>query len=141
MLDIKIRDEAPADVEAISTVTQEAFRRHPYSRQTKAGIIIALREAKVLTLSLVAEYENRVVGHIAFSPVSISDDALDWYGIEPLPVIPDLQGQGISMTLVQHSLERLRRLGGKGCVLVGIAILQTFWFSKRFQFSPQGYSR
>ena len=58
-------------------------------------VIEALRAAQDLTVSLVAEVDGRVIGHIAFSPVTISDGAQDWYGLGPASVLPEYQRQGI----------------------------------------------
>ena len=114
-----IREERPADIEQIATVTREAFARHPYSRHTEQFIIDALRRENTLKISLVAEAAGTVVGHIAFSPVAISDGSSDWYGLGPVSVAPALQGQGIGQELVVSGLKKLRTLGARGCVLVG----------------------
>jgi putative acetyltransferase len=114
-----IRPETPADKVAIEQVTRRAFLSHPYSRQTEQFIIRALRADDALSVSLVAEDAGRVVGHIAFSPVSIGDGAADWYGLGPISVDPDLQGRGIGRALMECGLAELRKLGAKGCVLVG----------------------
>ena len=114
-----IRKETEADIEAITEVTKAAFENHPYSQNTEQFIIMALRAADALSVSLVAEMDVRVVGHIAFSPVTISDGTRDWYGLGPLSVSPDLQKQGIGKALVQEGLSLLKALGAGGCVLVG----------------------
>lgn len=114
-----IREETPADIDAITDVTVAAFTDHPVSNLTEHFIIHALREADALTLSLVAEMDGRVVGHIAFSPVEISDGTTDWYGLGPVAVLPDLQRQGIGSALINEGLARLKKMGGRGCALVG----------------------
>lgn len=68
-----IREETAADIDAITQATVAAFETLEVSNQTEHLIIKALRAAGALTLSLVAETEGRVVGHVAFSPVTISD--------------------------------------------------------------------
>ncbi|BBO78051.1 hypothetical protein DSCW_54680 [Desulfosarcina widdelii] len=73
-----IREETAADIEAITDVTIAAFENHPISRQTEQFIIHALRAAGALSLSLLAEIDGQVVGHIAFSPVVISDGTTSW---------------------------------------------------------------
>ena len=70
---IVIRSERDADASAIAEVTAAAFETLEISNQTEQFIIEALRAAGALKLSLVAELDGRVIGHIAFSPVSISD--------------------------------------------------------------------
>lgn len=114
-----IRNETVSDVRAISEVTIAAFENHPHTNHTEQFIIDALRTANVLTLSLVAEVDGKVVGHIAFSPVSISDGSLNWYGVGPVSVLPGFQKQGIGKSLIREGLSLMKALGAKGCVLVG----------------------
>ena len=114
-----IRKETAADVEAITEVTIAAFKNHPISHHTEQFIINALRDANALTISLVAEIDGRVVGHIAFSPVIISDGTEDWYGLGPVSVLPDYQKQGIGKSLINEGLSLLKDMGAKGCALVG----------------------
>ncbi len=116
---VLIRSETSADVGAIAEVTLAAFRTLAVSNQTEQFVIAALRAANALTLSLVAEADGRVVGHIAFSPVTISDGSSNWYGLGPLSVLPQYQRRGIGSALVQEGLSRLKDLGARGCCLVG----------------------
>ena len=118
-MNIIIRSEMESDSGTILEITEAAFQNHPYSHQTEQFILNALREAKALTISLVAEVEKKVVGHIAFSPVTISDGSLGWYGLGPVSVLPELQRQGIGKSLIHEGLSLLRSSGAKGCVLVG----------------------
>ena len=113
------RKETPADIEAITEVTIAAFKDHPISNQTEHFIVKALRDAGVLTVSIVAELDGRVVGHIAFSPVTISDGTPDWYGLGPISVLQEYQKQGIGKLLISEGLSSLKVLGGQGCALVG----------------------
>jgi putative acetyltransferase len=114
-----IRPETDADIEAIAEVTKAAFENHPISRQTEHFIIAALRAANALTISLVAEVDGRVVGHVALSPIKISDGSEDWYGLGPISVVPECQRRGIGKALMHEGLSRLKALGAKGCALVG----------------------
>jgi putative acetyltransferase len=114
-----IRDETPEDYAAISEVTVAAFKTLAISNHTEHVIVEALRSAKALTISLVAEQEGRVVGHIAFSPVTMSDGTNGWYGLGPVSVHPDCQRQGIGKALIEEGLSRLKKLGANGCCLVG----------------------
>ena len=72
-----------------------------------------------LTISLVAEEEGHVVGHIAFSPVRLSDGTEGWYGLAPVSVLPEYHGRGIGSALVREGLRRLKALDSKGCCVVG----------------------
>jgi len=116
---IVIRDETESDAAVITQVTVAAFETMEISNHTEQFIIEALRSARALTLSLVAEVDGRVVGHIAFSPVAISDGTKNWYGLGPVSVLPEYQRRGIGKALIQEGLSRLRKLSAKGCCLVG----------------------
>lgn len=114
-----IRDETEADIAAISAVTAAAFESLEISTHTEPFIIEALRAAGALTLSLVAEVDGRVVGHIAFSPLTVSDGTSKWYGLGPVSVLPECQRRGIGKALIRAGLSRLRAAGARGCCLVG----------------------
>jgi predicted N-acetyltransferase YhbS len=117
---VEIRSETPEDVDAIRAVTIAAFRDVPHSSQTEAAIVDALRAAGALTISLVAVDEGEVVGHVAFSPVTIGSGAAGrWLGLGPVSVRPDRQRLGIGAALIQAGLARLREIGAEGCVVLG----------------------
>jgi len=116
---IVIRPETAADVDAIRDVTVSAFKTLEIGNHTEPFIIEALRANNVLTISLVAELDGRVVGHIAFSPVSISDGTTNWYGLGPVSVLPEYQRQGIGKALIEKGLSRLKRLNARGVCLAG----------------------
>jgi putative acetyltransferase len=114
-----IRNETDADIGAISEVTMAAFETLQISNHTEQFIIEALRAAKALAISLVAELDGRVIGHIAFSPVTISDGTRNWYGLGPVSVSPEHQRKGIGTALIQEGLSRLKALNAQGCCVVG----------------------
>ena len=114
-----IKSETPADIAAITAVTVAAFKTLEISNHTEQFIIAALRAAKALTISLVAEVDGRVIGHIAFSPLTISDGTLNWYGLGPVSVLPEYQQQGIGKALIREGLSRLKDMNAQGCCLVG----------------------
>ncbi len=116
---VLIRDENKSDFRDISDVTKLAFESMEISSHTEHFIIDALRDANALTISLVAEVEDRILGHIAFSPVTLSDGTLNWYGLGPVSVHPDFQKRGIGKALIQEGLSRLKDFRAKGCCLVG----------------------
>lgn len=118
-MDIVIRNEIESDIKAISEITKAAFETLAISNQTEHFIVDALRDANALTISLVAVAGEKVVGHIAFSPVTVSDGSPGWYGLGPISVLPQLQRKGIGMSLIHEGLSSLKSLGAKGCVLVG----------------------
>ena len=114
-----IRPETPKDIEAIQQVTEAAFLHAAHTDHTEQFIVNALRRAGQLTVSLVADREGQVIGHIALSPVTISDGAEHWYGLGPLSVTPDFQRQGVGVRLVQAALNTVRGLRARGCVVLG----------------------
>ena len=114
-----IRDETYADVTAITEVTVAAFKSLEVSGHTEQFIIEALRADNALSISLVAEIDGRVLGHIAFSPLTISDGTQNWYGLGPVSVLPEFQRQGIGKALIQEGLSRLKDMNARGCCLVG----------------------
>ena len=116
---IVIRRETDADMSAITEVTAAAFKTLEISNHTEQFIIAALRAAKALTISLVAEVDVRVIGHIAFSPLTISDGTRNWYGLGPVSVLPEYQRQGVGKALIQEGLSRLKEMNAQGCCLVG----------------------
>ena len=117
--EITIRSETNPDIGAITEVTIAAFKTLEISNHTEQFIIAALRDAKALTVSLVAELDGRVIGHIAFSPVTISDDTPNWYGPGPVSVLPECQRKGIGKAMILEGLARLKDLKAQGCCLVG----------------------
>ncbi len=85
---IVIKNETNSDVDVITEVTAAAFKTLEVSSNTEHFIVVALRAAKALTVSLVAEIEDCIIGHVAFSPVSMSDGTAHWYGLGPVSVLP-----------------------------------------------------
>ncbi len=76
-----IRTEISSDREAITRILIEAFADHPYSHQTEHLIVDGLRRSDALTVSLVAEVDGNVVGHVAFSPVKIDGVDCMWFAL------------------------------------------------------------
>lgn len=139
-MEIRIRPEAPVDAEAIHEVTVAAFLDAPHTDHTEQFIVRELRNAGVLTVSLVAEslaadQDREVVGHVAISPVAIrngDEEIRDWFGLGPISVHPDVQGRGVGSRLIHAALDELRRLGAAGCVLLGDPA-----YYQRFGFRPE----
>lgn len=119
MTDWLVRDERPGESPAVAALIEAAFRDAPHRDGNESSIPECLREAGELTLSLVAVTGPTPIGHVAFSPVSITDRATGWYGLGPIAVRPDFQGQGVGSALVRAGLARLRESGAGGCVVLG----------------------
>ncbi|MGH8382995.1 GNAT family N-acetyltransferase [Pseudomonas sp.] len=118
-MNITIRNEQPADLDSIERLTEAAFRNEEHSSHTEHLIVNALRKANQLSVSLVAVENGEIIGHVALSPVTVSSGATHWYGLGPISVRPDRQGQGIGSSLIMAALAELQRLGGVGCVVLG----------------------
>ena len=114
-----IRPETPADAAAIATLTTAAFLNAPHTSHTEAFIVNALRRAGALSASLVAEQGGELVGHVATSPVVVSDGTPGWHGLGPISVLPVYQGQGIGSALMRAAQQALRGQGAAGIMLVG----------------------
>lgn len=114
-----IRNEAPGDGPAVEHLTVAAFEHAPHASHTEHFIVNALRRAGQLFVSLVADDDGELVGHVALSPVTISNGAAGWYGLGPISVQPRRQGQGIGAQLMESALANLRRSGAEGCVVLG----------------------
>lgn len=114
-----IRNEQSQDIEAISRLTEAAFRNEEYSSHTEHFIVNALRRTGQLSISLVAAEHDEILGHVAISPVSISSGVTGWYGLGPISVRPDRQGKGIGSALMRAALQQLRQQGAAGCVVLG----------------------
>jgi putative acetyltransferase len=129
---MQIINERPGDEAGIRRVTQAAFIGLPYSQQTEAAIIDALRAADALTVSLVALEHDGLIGHVAFSPVRIAGIDRGWFGLGPVSVAPDRQREGVGSRLIRHGLQQLRAMGARGCVVVGDP-----GYYRRFGFEPK----
>jgi putative acetyltransferase len=111
-----IRPEKPEDVAAIRLVNEMAF-----GQPAEAALVDLLRQNGKATISLVAEQNGQIVGHILFSPVTIESeaDAFAAIGLAPLAVLPQFQKQGVGSLLVKHGLEQCRDLGQECVVVLG----------------------
>lgn len=120
MSDWTVRPERPADAAAISALTTAAFHGLEFSGGNEAEIVERLRADGDLAVSLVAEnLDLAVIGHAAFSPVTVSDGTSGWYALGPVSVIPLRQKVGIGSSLTEAGLARLREIGAAGCVVLG----------------------
>ncbi|NRB41786.1 MAG: N-acetyltransferase [Pseudomonadales bacterium] len=118
-MSINIRPEKPGDIQRIHAITVAAFLDAPHTDHTEQFIVKALRDSGALTISLVAEDAAHIVGHVALSAVTISDDSDDWYGLGPISVHPTEQGKGIGAKLMHAAIAALNKLKANGCVLLG----------------------
>ena len=116
---LTIRPESPVDYAQIAVVTEAAFAEVEHSDGSEVAILERLRAEGDLTLSLVAEDGERIVGHVAVSPVTISDGTTGWFGLGPISVLPSCQREGVGLRLMQRAIADMRSQGARGIVLLG----------------------
>jgi putative acetyltransferase len=122
---VTIRPEQPGDAAAVRSVHEAAFPGHDEAR-----LVDALRAAGRMVVSLVAEDNGRIVGHVAFSPVTV-EGASDGVGLAPVAVIPTAQRGGIGSRLIRSGLDICRQNGFGFVVVLGAPA-----YYGRFGFTP-----
>ncbi|HYM80949.1 MAG TPA: N-acetyltransferase [Candidatus Limnocylindria bacterium] len=112
---IVVRQETEADHPSVREINEAAF-----GGTIEADLVEALRKDAHPHLSLVAEREGRVVGHVFFSPATIDADApFEIFALGPMAVRPEHQRQGIGSALIERGLEECRRLGRDVVLVLG----------------------
>ena len=111
-----IRPEQPADHPGVFAVNEVAF-----GRRAEAELVDAVRASESSVLSLVAEVEDEIVGHVLFSPVTIEGDgaAPASGALGQVGVIPGRQRQGVGSALIRAALERCPALGWEAIFVLG----------------------
>lgn len=124
---MRVRSEDPDDRTAVRAVNEAAFET-----SVEADIIDALRAKSKSLISLVAEADGEIIGHILFSRVSLADQPhVLLMGLGPMAVAPEHQRQGIGSALVRRGLARCREQGCAAVVVLGHAE-----YYPRFGFVP-----
>lgn len=121
---IDVRDERPEDITAIREVNRRAF-----GQGVEGQIVDALRSNHAVLLSLVATLNDRLVGHIMYTPATIG--AVTGAALGPMAVVPEHQRQGIGSRLIEAGTRRLDADGCPFIVVVGHAD-----YYPRFGFKP-----
>jgi len=113
---LTVREERPADIEAIRVLNQQAF-----GQLLEGRLVDALRSNRGFILSLVAALNDEIVGHILFSPAIVRSDReqISGAGLGPMAVLPEHQRQGIGGKLIEAGKQKLRDLGCPFVVVVG----------------------
>lgn len=125
---IEIRVERPDDVSAVRHVNELAF-----GGSAEARLVDELRAANKAVISLVAQHGDRVVGHILFSPVTVTNapESFRGAGLAPMSVLPEFQNQGIGGRLVHDGLAACRDAGYDVVVVLGhVGYYPRFGFAK-----------
>jgi putative acetyltransferase len=131
MLQVAIRSERPEDIRAIYDLTKRAFAPMAFAGGDEQDLIDAVRDAGALSISLVAEIDSRIVGHVAFTPAKAADNTPGWFGLGPVAVEPELQRKGIGSQLINEGLGKLREWNAAGCIVLGDPT-----YYQRFGFLP-----
>lgn len=122
-----IRDESAGDYHAVRALNEAAF-----DSDAEARLVDALRDEASPLISLVAEQDGSVVGHILFSPVTLAGhEKLKIMGLAPMAVAPSRQRQGIGSSLVRAGLDRCRSVDAGAVMVLGHPA-----FYPRFGFVP-----
>ena len=122
---VKIRPEQPGDAAAIHAVHAGCF-----PTTAEADLVDRLRMAGRLSVSLVAEIDGQIVGHVGFSPVS-AEGARDGVGLAPVAVTESQRRRGIAEQLIRQGLAACRDAGFRWCVVLGEPA-----YYQRFGFRP-----
>ncbi|NNC60410.1 MAG: N-acetyltransferase [Erythrobacter sp.] len=126
-MSVTIRPEQPGDEPAIRALVDAAFHQAAWADGNEGELVERLRSDGDLALSLVAvNADKAIIGHIAFSPITIENAHGEWYQLAPVSVIPSGQNSGIGTRLIEAGKTALEDRGGSGIALVG---------------SPEYYSR
>lgn len=115
-----IREESPDDADAIGAVVLAAFAGTAHGDgRLETRIVDTLRADRALAVSLVADIDRRIAGHIALSAARPSRDGDGWYVLGPVAVAPADQGHGIGTALVHAGMRILQERQANGCVVLG----------------------
>lgn len=122
-MEIKLRQENEKDHKSVFTLIEKAFEKEEYSDHKEQFLVERLRKstAFIPELSIVAEVENEIVGHILLTKLEISNDTASFesLALAPVSVLPEFQGKGIGAKLILHSHKVAKDLGYQSIILLG----------------------
>ncbi len=120
---INIRKETPEDYEKVIQLTKKAFENLPFTEGDEYKLVANLRKAPgfISELSIVAELNGQIVGHILFTPLQIKNglETFDSLVLGPVSVLPEFQKMGIGGQLIRAGHQKARELGFQSVILVG----------------------
>lgn len=116
-----IRQEEPDDIEAVRQVVKQAFEKAEHTDQDEHNLVNRLRksDAFIPELSLVAEENGKIVGHILFTKLKIGETIQ--LALAPLSVLPECQKQGIGGKLIMAGHRKAKEMGYEYSILLGHA--------------------
>ncbi|HYG05181.1 MAG TPA: N-acetyltransferase [Stenotrophomonas sp.] len=113
---VTLRPAVAADADAIEILTLVSYFDLPGAHD-EHDAIATLRADAALSAAWVAEHDGYIVGHLAASPVTLSDGGRGWHAFGPLAVGPGHRGHGIATALLRKALTQLQADGAAGCVV------------------------
>lgn len=120
---IKIRQENKTDFDAVFHLIEQAFKTEALSDHKEQFLVERLRKSSsfIPKLSIVAEIENKIVGHILVTKLKIINDHSEFVSLTlaPVSVLPEYQGNGIGGMLIRKAHKTAKELGYKSIVLLG----------------------
>ncbi len=122
-MEIKLRQENENDYKSVFQLIEKAFEKEEYSDHKEQFLVERLRksDAFIPELSIVAEVENKIVGHILFTKLEIKNESQSFQSLAlaPVSVLPEFQGKGIGSKLILYGHEVAKKLGYKSVILLG----------------------
>lgn len=122
-MEIKLRQENEKDYKSVFQLIEKAFEHEEYSDHKEQFLVERLRksDAFIPELSIVAELENKIIGHILLTKLEIKNDleSFESLALAPVSVLPEFQGKGIGSKLIMHSHKVAKDLGYKSIILLG----------------------
>lgn len=122
-MEIKLRQENENDFESVFQLIEKAFEKEEYSDHKEQFLVERLRksEAFIPELSIVAEIDNKIVGHILFTKLKVvnDSDSFESLALAPVSVLPEFQGKGIGSKLILYGHEIAKGLDYKSVILLG----------------------
>ena len=120
---ISIRQETPKDYAWVIELTEKAFETMEFSDHNEGKLVENLRKSEkfISDLSLVAEINGKVVGHILFTPLVIDKCQQQFQSLVlgPVSVLPEFQKQGIGGQLIRAGHQKAKELGFQSVILIG----------------------
>ncbi|MDR7870791.1 MAG: N-acetyltransferase [Tissierellaceae bacterium] len=122
-MDIKIRQEIEKDYKLSEIVVEKSFKNAKHTDHTEHFLVAKLRksDAFIPELSLVAEIDGQIVGHIMLTKLNIENEENNYesLGLAPVSVLPEYQNKGIGSKLIRDSLKIAKEKGFKSVIVLG----------------------
>jgi predicted N-acetyltransferase YhbS len=118
-MNVVIRQELENDHEAVYQVVKSAFEKMELASGDEQDLVNRLRKSQAFIpkLSLVAESDGKVIGHILFTKMKIGGHPS--LALAPVAVLPEFQKQGVGGKLIQEGHRIAKELGYRSVIVVG----------------------